>query len=75
MPESLLGISSDEQGRTETIAQGSDEGLPSLCARIHAQITDFLAEEAASERLKNVQEQTRLSVKIIAEALERYRCE
>ena len=75
MPETRLGNSSDEQRRTETIASAKDEErLPALCAKIHGRITAFLAEEVCTERLRHVQEQTRLSLGIIAESLERYRC-
>jgi len=75
MPEPLLGIRSDDQGRTETIDPVDQERLPALCAKIHARISAFLAVEASTERLKQVQEQTRLSLKVIEEALERYRCD
>lgn len=52
----------------------SDTPLPfhELCARIHDRITTFLDARDVSERVKNVQEQTRLSLDIIAEALEQY---
>jgi FAD synthetase len=73
MPESLLGIHSDDQGRTETIAPGQEEHLPALCAKVHARVTAFLAAQASTDRLRSVQEQTRLSLKLLDEALERYR--
>lgn len=73
MPESLLGIHSDDQGRTETIAPNAEEYLPALCAKVHARVAAFLAAEASTDRLREVQQQTRLSLKIIDEALERYR--
>lgn len=47
--------------------------FPELCARIHDRITAFLDEKHVSPRLQSVQEQTRVSLKVIAEALERYR--
>jgi FAD synthetase len=73
MPETLLGIRSDDQGRTETIAPGQEEHLPALCAKVHARVTAFLAAQASTDRLRGVQEQTRLSLKVLDEALERYR--
>ncbi|THV86724.1 putative FAD synthetase [Aureobasidium pullulans] len=72
MPETLLGIRSDDQGRTETIAPGQEEHLPALCAKVHARVTAFLAAQASTDRLRGVQEQTRLSLKVLDEALERY---
>lgn len=75
MPESLLGIRSDDQGRTETIIPNGEGRLSALCAKVHARVTAFLDAEASTERLKNVQDQTRLSLKVVKEALERYRCD
>lgn len=53
----------------------SDTPLPfhELCARIHDRITTFLDAKNVSDRVKNVQEQTRASLQVIGEALERYR--
>lgn len=73
MPETLLGIRSDDQGRTETIAPGQEDHLPALCAKVHARVTAFLAAQPSTDRLRGVQEQTRLSLKVLEEALERYR--
>lgn len=73
MPEPLLGIRSDDQGRTETIAPNGEDQLPALCAKVHARVDAFLNAEATTERLKAAQLQTRLSLRIIDEALERYR--
>jgi len=73
MPEPLLGVRSDEAGRTETIAQDNEPYLPALCARVNARVNAFLDTEASTERLRKVQEQTRLSLKIFDEALDRYR--
>lgn len=72
MPEPLLGVRSDDAGRTETIAPDHEPDLSALCAKVHARVTAFLDAQATTERLKNVQEQTRLSLKIIDEALDRY---
>ena len=50
----------------------SSASLRSLCATLHAQITAFLQEDVQTERLKGVQAQTRKSLGIIQEALDRY---
>ncbi|KAF1955796.1 adenine nucleotide alpha hydrolases-like protein [Byssothecium circinans] len=47
--------------------------FPELCARIHGRIAAFLDEKNVSERVKSVQAQTRISLQVIAEALERYK--
>ncbi|KAF1969670.1 adenine nucleotide alpha hydrolases-like protein [Bimuria novae-zelandiae CBS 107.79] len=47
--------------------------FPELCARIHARVAAFLDEQHDSERLKSLQAQTRISLDIICEALEKYR--
>jgi FAD synthetase len=53
----------------------TDTPLPfhELCARIHDRIAAFLDAKDASERVKSVQEQTRVSLGVIDEALTRYR--
>ena len=47
--------------------------FPQLCAKIHERINTFLEEKNASPRLKGVQEQTRISLQVIAKALDQYR--
>ena len=52
----------------------SDTPLPfhQLCTRINDRITAFLDAKNVSDRVKNVQHQTQTSLRVIAEALERY---
>lgn len=54
----------------------SDTPLPfdQLCTRIDDRISAFLDAQNVSDRVKNVQQQTRTSLQVIADALERYRC-
>ncbi|KAL9039783.1 MAG: hypothetical protein Q9214_004734, partial [Letrouitia sp. 1 TL-2023] len=57
----------------QTTSNGEEpSALRSLCATLHAQILVFLQEEAPTERLRNVQSQTRKSLLIIQRALDRY---
>jgi hypothetical protein len=53
----------------------TDTPLPfhELCARIHDRIATFLDAKDVSDRFKNVQEQTRVSLAVIEKALEQYR--
>jgi hypothetical protein len=53
----------------------TDAPLPfhELCARIHDRIAAFLDAKDVSERFRNVQEQTRISLDAIGRALEQYR--
>ncbi|KAI4623004.1 uncharacterized protein J4E87_006097 [Alternaria ethzedia] len=53
----------------------SDTPLPfdELCTRINDRIVTFLDATDVSDRVKNVQEQTRTSLRVIGEALEKYR--
>jgi FAD synthetase len=53
----------------------SDTPLPfhELCARIHDRIATFLDAKDVSDRVKNVQQQTRTSLDVIGRALEQYR--
>ena len=46
--------------------------LRALCARLHSQIKAFLEENTKNARLQAVQAQTRRSLQIIQEALDRY---
>ncbi|EMC91544.1 hypothetical protein BAUCODRAFT_27841 [Baudoinia panamericana UAMH 10762] len=72
MPAPVLGVASDQNGNTVTIAQDPPEALPQLCARVHQRVEAFLNAEPATERLRHVQDQSRLSLKVLEEALERY---
>lgn len=66
----------DERAKSDQhLANGEkdDQTLSSLCAELHARVSAFLAEEALNDRLKKVQEQTRISMSVISEALNRYR--
>lgn len=46
--------------------------LRALCAKLHSQITAFLDEKVQNVRLQAAQAQTRRSLQIIQEALDRY---
>ncbi|MCJ1451580.1 3'-phosphoadenosine 5'-phosphosulfate sulfotransferase [Mycoblastus sanguinarius] len=56
----------------QPMSNGDSTPLRTLCAQLHEQITAFLQEDVQTEMLKNVQAQTRHSLGIISEALERY---
>lgn len=47
--------------------------FPLLCARIHDRVAAFLDEQTASERLKSLQQQTRISLDVIEKALDKYK--
>jgi len=72
MPETLQEIRSDQNGQTEPGVPRAESDLRRLCARLNAQVNAFLETEAPTERLRRVQEQTRTSLGVIKEALERY---
>lgn len=62
-----------EANTVPRIANGEPtDSLSALCARLHAQVSRFLEEDVQDDRLKKVQEQTRISMGVIAEALDRY---
>ncbi|WPH04700.1 putative phosphoadenosine phosphosulfate reductase, rossmann-like alpha/beta/alpha sandwich [Acrodontium crateriforme] len=52
------------------VAQSGD--LASICAQVHAKVEKFLNRKAENERLRRTQEQTRESLGVIGEALEKY---
>lgn len=56
----------------DPIVYGDSTPLRALCTRLNAQIMTFLHEDVKTERLKATQAQTRISLQIIQEALDRY---
>ena len=75
MPDPPPGVHSDKQNYKDPIVQPDEcPALPELCAKVHARVEVFLNEEAATERLRAVQEQSRRSLRAIEKALENYRC-
>lgn len=47
--------------------------FPDLCSRIHARVQAFLDEHHDSDRLRSLQAQTRISLDVIADALDKYK--
>lgn len=70
--QSLANGHSDTDTSQDLIVECDSTPLRTLCIRLNAQITTFLYEDAKTERLKATQAQTRLSLQIIQEALDRY---
>jgi hypothetical protein len=60
-------------GFAEPLVHDTPPPFHELCARIHDRISAFLDAKDAPERLKGVQEQTRVALRVIEEALARYR--
>ncbi|KAL1597974.1 3'-phosphoadenosine 5'-phosphosulfate sulfotransferase [Paraconiothyrium brasiliense] len=63
----------DVEVPTSPLVHDTPLSFPDLCARIHARVDAFLREQPASERLKSLQQQTRISLHVIEEALDKYR--
>ncbi|KAF2265850.1 adenine nucleotide alpha hydrolases-like protein [Lojkania enalia] len=60
-------------GPAEPLVSDSEQlPFPVLCGKIHDRIAAFLEEKDMSPKLKQVQEQTRISLGVIEEALDRY---
>jgi len=47
--------------------------LSELCSRVHERVTTFLMQDVTTQRLKSVQEQTRISLSVIQKALRQYK--
>lgn len=47
--------------------------LSEICAEVNARVEAFLKAEPKNDRIRRAQEQSRLSLRILGEALERYR--
>ncbi|KAL8854365.1 MAG: hypothetical protein Q9221_000852 [Calogaya cf. arnoldii] len=54
------------------LQNGDSDSLRSLCTNLHSQITAFLQEDVETETLRAVQAQTKKSLAIIQQALDRY---
>jgi hypothetical protein len=68
------GVSVDRpQAALPLLPLGSALPLSEICARVRERVDAFLAEEPATEQLRSVQEQTRISLGVLDEALRRYK--
>lgn len=54
-------------------AAGAPPALPAVCAELRRKVLAFLDTPAADERIKGTQEQTRVSLQVVEEALKRYK--
>lgn len=75
-PPQVNGIASDD---ADSLPIASTPLLPSaevpllqLCRDVNDRVELFLAQDAKSSRLRNVQEQTRIALGVIREALQKY---
>lgn len=53
-------------------AEQSKESLHQLCSQLHDKISAFLASTPETELLRQVQHQTKISLQVVQEALQRY---
>ncbi|OAA79212.1 Rossmann-like alpha/beta/alpha sandwich fold protein [Akanthomyces lecanii RCEF 1005] len=56
-------------------ANGGAPTLPAVCAELRRKVLAFLDTPAADETIKRTQEQTRISLQVVEEALKRYKFE
>lgn len=70
---SAIGHNDPKSDPTSPLVDDTPLPFPQLCAKIHDRIEAFLDEKDVSPRVKGVQEQTRISLRVIEEALDRYR--
>ena len=69
MTESAPQPAEDQQPELEN---GDSTALRTLCAQLHEKVSSFLQEDVKTERLQATQKQTRRSLAVIQEALDRY---
>lgn len=60
-------------GFEEPLVTNTPRPFPEQCAQIHERIDAFLGAKDVSDRLKSVQEQTRIALDVIEKALDQYR--
>lgn len=64
----------EDTGDSTPLANGHDEeSIYPTCAALAGRVNQFLETEASTPLLKAVQEQTRIALGVIGEALDRYR--
>jgi FAD synthetase len=63
----------DVEVPAEPLVSDTPLPFPDLCARIHDRVAAFLEEKDVTDRMKSLQTQTRTSLAVISEALERYK--
>lgn len=63
----------EDTGDNTPIVNGHDESIYSTCAALATSVNAFLETEAPTPMLKAVQEQTRIALGVIEQALDRYR--
>jgi FAD synthetase len=68
--QTSAGEATDEQS---SAVNGHDASIRPLCLKLAARVNAFLNAEAETPVLKAVQEQTRVALGVISEALDRYR--
>lgn len=67
-------VSTDDNAPVINGHSDPEASLSPICTALAARVTGFLETEQATPLLKQVQEQTRVALGVIDEALERYRC-
>ncbi|KAK6385306.1 hypothetical protein LTR65_009232 [Meristemomyces frigidus] len=74
MPEPVTGVHRDSHGSSNppTITPDPPRALPELCAQVHGKLDAFLRAEPATARVRAVQEQSRVSLGVLEEALGRF---
>ena len=66
-------VSTDDDAPVVNGRSNTGAGLLPICAALAARVKEFLESEPETKLLKSVQEQTRVALGVIDEALERYR--
>lgn len=74
MNEMPLRAPEDIDDNAPVYYNGHDDSIRPICAALYARVNTFLETEAETPILKAVQEQTRVALGVISEALDRYRC-
>ena len=57
----------------QTAFNGDSSSIRALCSELHVKVEAFLQEDVKTKTLRSVQAQTRKSLAIIQEALDKYR--
>lgn len=71
MTSTLAGEQHENNG--EPIVHYPPDALPELCEQVYDKVEAFLNIDAKTERVRNVQQQSRRTLGVFEEALEKYR--
>lgn len=73
MTQNMASVQTNGAAHAAKTANGGAPTLPDVCAELRRKVLAFLDTPAADETIRQTQEQTRISLQVVEEALKRYK--